>query len=99
MVRGSTWLSARRRTRDEYRRRQLDCGGADRNEFAASIVVGTRFVAVGSGGGIFTSGDGLTWTPSVSGTTNDLTSVTFSTGIAASLLDVGYIAVARRVRI
>jgi hypothetical protein len=59
----------------------------------SSIVVGTRFVAVGSGGGIFTSGDGLTWTPSVSGTTNDLTSVTFSTGIAASLLDVGYIAV------
>ncbi len=59
----------------------------------SSVVVGTQFVAVGSGGGIFKSGDGITWTPVVSGTTNDLTAVTFSPGLAANVLDVGYVAV------
>jgi hypothetical protein len=62
------------------------------NSFS-SVVYGTQFVAAGTGGGIFTSVDGVTWVPVVSGTTSDLNAVTFSFGLASSLLNVGYVAV------
>ena len=41
-----------------------------------AVIYGGQFVAVGSAGGIYTSPDGLTWTPRTSGTTADLTAVT-----------------------
>jgi hypothetical protein len=59
----------------------------------SAVVYGTRFVAVGSGGAIFTSADGITWAPADSGTTNDLNALAFSTGVQASLVEIGYVAV------
>ncbi len=40
-----------------------------------AVTFGGQFVAVGKGGGIFTSLDGLTWTARQSGTTNDLAAI------------------------
>jgi hypothetical protein len=42
-----------------------------------AVAYGAQFVAVGSGGNIFTSTDGVAWTASAaSGTSNDLNAVT-----------------------
>jgi hypothetical protein len=49
------------------------------------VVYGLKFVAVGTQGAAFSSADGLTWTPSTTGTTNALNRVIFSTA--------GYVAV------
>ncbi len=49
------------------------------------VVYGSKFLAVGADGAAFSSADGLTWTPSPTGTTTALNSVTFSSA--------GYVAV------
>ncbi len=55
-------------------------------------IEGSQFVAVGAGGAIYTSTDGITWQPAVSGTTTDLYAVTF-TGTSVLTLQIGYVAV------
>ncbi|MDE2358325.1 MAG: hypothetical protein KGL70_02965, partial [Betaproteobacteria bacterium] len=56
------------------------------------VTYGTRFVAVGSAGGAFTTEDGVTWTPADTGTTQNLSAVTF-TLLTAKSIGVGYVAV------
>ena len=58
----------------------------------ASVAFGSQFVAVGAGGAIFTSVDGLAWQPADSGTTTDLNAVAF-TILTAHSIGVGYAAV------
>jgi hypothetical protein len=48
------------------------------NSFKAFAWTGSLVVGVGNGGQIATSSDGVTWTSRTSGTTEDLTAVTFS---------------------
>ena len=59
----------------------------------ADVVYGSRFVAVGTGGAIYVSTDGVTWQAAQSGTTNDLYAITFAASIATNTLAVGYTAV------
>jgi hypothetical protein len=49
------------------------------------------FVAVGDGGAILTSPDGVTWTPRTSGTSNTLFGVTYGNGLFVAVGDGGAI--------
>ncbi len=52
---------------------------------------GSTFIGVGSGGTIYQSGDGLSWTQRNSGTLNDLHCVTIGNGLAVAVGDAGTI--------
>jgi len=58
-----------------------------------AVVFGSQFVAVGNGGAIYVSADGVTWQAAKSGTTNDLYALVYSASVAANTLAVGYTAV------
>src|SRR6267143_4678432 len=51
------------------------------NDFYAVAYGKGTFVAVGIGGLLCSSSDGVSWTPQTSGTTNDLESITFGNGL------------------
>jgi hypothetical protein len=56
------------------------------------VTHGTQFIAVGSGGAIYTSVDGIGWQPAVSGVTDDLHAIVF-TVLTGGSVGVGYITV------
>lgn len=58
---------------------------------SAVLKTGSGFIGVGSGGNIFTSGDGLSWTQRNSGTLNNLRSITAGNGLLVAVGDAGTI--------
>ena len=58
----------------------------------ASVAHGTQFIAVGAGGTIYTSIDGVSWQPAASGVSQDLHAVVF-TVLTGGSVGVGYLSV------